>query len=151
GSKAAVWSPDGKRLIYQSIPSSGSIFDLYTMSAEGGAPELLLHSTSNKLPSDWSADGRFLLFDEDHANEGTDVWMLDLTTRKASPLLATKADEKDAHFSPDGRWIVFVSDQSGRPEVYLQTLDGSTRLQVSSEGGDEPRWRPDGREIYYVS
>jgi len=151
GGKIAVWSPDGKRMIYHSIPSSGSVHDLYTMSAEGGAEELLLHSDYGKTPQDWSADGRFLLFDEDHANAGSDVWILDLASRKASPLLATKASERDAHFSPDGRWIVFVSDQSGRPEVYLQTLNGSTRLQVSSEGGGEPRWRPDGRGIYYVS
>jgi dipeptidyl aminopeptidase/acylaminoacyl peptidase len=98
-------------------------------------------------PTDWSPDGRLLA-----VNAGGDVWTVSTESGTASTaLLAEGFVERDARFSPDGRWIAYVSEESGRPEVSVRSLSGApNRLVVSSGGGDQPVWRRDGRELFYV-
>jgi Tol biopolymer transport system component len=133
--------------------------DLFVRSASGaGDPELLFKSANAKHANDWSADGRFIIYDDHHPTGRQDLWVLPLAgDRKPIPFLTTPADEFLANFSPDDRWVVYSSDESGRREVYVRDFApdrvpavGSARLTISAAGGQKPRWRPDGREIYYI-
>jgi Tol biopolymer transport system component len=155
---APAISRDG-RIVFTSASSRLS-GDLYIQSASGaGQPELLLKSPFVKHASDWSADGRFIIFDEQRSSSSTDLWLIDLQgDRKPIPFLTTPASEYLAQFSPDDRWVAYSSDESGRREVYVRDFApdripavGSTRITISNAGGDKPRWRPDGREIYYIA
>ena len=103
--------------------------------------------------SDWSADGRFLLFVERNPSTGLDVWTLSLgQERAATPVLRTPFVETEPTLSPDGRWLAYVSDESGRQEVYIQPFPGpGERVRVSPGGGASPRWRGDGGELFYES
>jgi Tol biopolymer transport system component len=106
-----------------------------------------------QCPSDWSSDGRFLLFTERHGITRGDIWKLSLGEQRATePVLRTASAEYRARFSPDGRWIAYESEESGRPEIYLQRFPGpGGRARVSPGGGSSPRWRLDGRELIYES
>jgi eukaryotic-like serine/threonine-protein kinase len=139
---------------------SGVSGDIYSRSASGaGEPVLLLHSANAKHPNDWSADGRFIIYDEQHPSRRGDLWVLPLDgDRKPIPFLTTPANESLAQFSPDGRWVLYSSDESGRTEVYVRDFApervpavGTARITISTAGGSRPRWRPDGREIYYIA
>ena len=100
--------------------------------------------------TDWSQDGRYALYQVDDARTASDVWLLDMSSGKASPLLHSSFSEHWAVFSPDGRSLAYVSDESGRPEVYVQSFPGlGNKQQVSSAGGNFPRWRADGRELLF--
>src|SRR5689334_5005629 len=126
-------------------------------SASGSAgKELLYESNENKQPTDWSPDGKYLAYNL--ASSSSDIWILPMegngkASRKAPfPFLATEFQEGQAEFSPDGHWIVYTSNESGQAEIYLRPFPGpGGKFQVSSEGGRNPAWRRDGREIYYVS
>jgi Tol biopolymer transport system component len=113
---------------------------------------LLLETQSDKNAYDWSADGRFLLYRNVDPITGSDVWVLPLFgDRKPVPVVQTAASEFGARFSPDGRWIAYHSNESGRNEIYVQPFPGpGPRLQISNEGGDTAQWRGDGRELFYV-
>ena len=116
--------------------------------------EVRRHSDAAKLPLDWSSDGRFLLFEaREPLGAKAKLWVLPLSgDRKAFSLLQTPFSESLGAFSPDGRWIAYVSDESGRPEVYVQTFPVSTaKWRVSTNGGTQPRWRRDGKEIFYLA
>jgi Tol biopolymer transport system component len=119
-----------------------------------GKPERLTESRAFHLPWDWSRDGRFLLYSETLAR-GADLWVLPLEHEGTPfPFLATEFDETSASFSPDGRWVAYMSNESGRFEIYVRDFApgrSSSRMkyQISSGGGFSPRWRRDGREIYY--
>jgi dipeptidyl aminopeptidase/acylaminoacyl peptidase len=152
---APVVSHDG-RIVF----SSGVSGDLYIMSASGaGDAELLLKSANVKFPGDWSADGRFIIYDDMHPSQRPNLWVIPLSgTRQPIPFLTTTANESLAKFSPDDRWVVYASDESGRREVYVRDFApdrapavGSQKIKISPAGGDKPRWRPDGKEIYYVA
>jgi dipeptidyl aminopeptidase/acylaminoacyl peptidase len=149
-----VWSPDGARIVFAAY-STGEVPDLYEKSSSGvGKEEPLFHSDAAKLPLDWSSDGRFLLFEaREPLGAKSKLWVLPLSDdRKAFPLLQTPFSESLGAFSPDGRWIAYVSDESGRPEVYVQTFPVSTaKWRVSTSGGTQPRWRRDGKEIFYLT
>ena len=99
-------------------------------------------------PSDWSRDGQYLAYTESRTDTSNDIWLLPMTgERKPMPLLRSPFTEFHAQFSPDGRWLAFTSNESGRDDVYVQSLfDAGTRRLVSSGGGGYPRWGPDGRE-----
>lgn len=109
-------------------------------------------------PTSWSPDGRFLLFTRQDQKTGNDIWALTLQDGAVTPLIQTLEAESDAQFSPDGRWIAYSASESGRNEVYVTTvLSSSPQLtvgggpwRVSSGGGSIPRWRADGREIFYA-
>jgi Tol biopolymer transport system component len=113
---------------------------------------------STGLPTDWSRDGRFILFDSGIPEEGPDVWIADVSARTIQPLLRNKFPEWGAAFAPtDRKQLAFVTAESGRPEVYLQAFEDAPspamageRHQVSRDGGWIVRWRADGRELYYL-
>ncbi len=144
-----VWSPDGKQIVY-----SLDVHSLYLKRADGaGAEELLLPDVLNVRAQDWSRDGKFLLYQRSGANTGQDLWILPMDgARKPVPYLQTPFDESDGQFSPDGRWIAYTSNESGMPQVYVQSVPASgTKFQISSSGGNQPRWRRDGKELFYIS
>jgi len=100
----------------------------------------------------WSADGQFLAYMESSPSTGYDIWVLRLGDRKALPFLQTPFSESAPRFSPNGHWLANISNESGRYEIYVQAYPGPGRkLQVSTEGGTEPAWNPNGRELFYRS
>jgi eukaryotic-like serine/threonine-protein kinase len=148
-----VWSPDGTRLAYSS--SATGTFDLYAKPSNGSGAEVRLVSSPNtKVPLDWSADGRWLLYHEIHPTKGRDLWALDMTSPNGPPRLVanTRAQEAMAQFSPDGRWVAYQTDESGRFEVVVQAFpDAGGKSQVSTAGGAAPRWLADGKELFFLA
>jgi eukaryotic-like serine/threonine-protein kinase len=155
-----IWSPDGNRIIFMSNP--GGVLDLYQKPANGAEEEqLLLKSSETKTPSSVSRDGRFLLYFTQDAKTKYDLWVLPLMgDKKPFPFLRTEFNEVDGHFSPDGHWVAYGSDESGRFEIYVRkfspesTPEGSDtggKWQVSYGGAQEPRWSADGKELYYLT
>jgi Tol biopolymer transport system component/predicted Ser/Thr protein kinase len=158
---SAIWSPDGTQLIFRTLRRG--FVEFYKRSTAGGGDEkaMLAAETEraiqiqslNLIPTDWSPDGRHIVFSYPEVAFGTDLWLLPLDgDRKPIKYLATPAEEMHGNFSPDGRFVAYTSNESGRFEVYVQTFPLSDKKwQVSTNGGYEPRWRADGREIYYLS
>jgi serine/threonine protein kinase/Tol biopolymer transport system component len=162
--QASVWSPDGSRVVFNSRRKGP--LDLYQKASSGAdAEEELLADGLLKSPSDWSSDGRFILFLVEAPSTGADLWVLPLFgDRKPFPFLQTQFNELPGGFSPDGRWIAYVSNESGRSEVYVSPFPEPGRVrsaaatletqggkwQVSTAGGYQPRWRRDGKEIFYL-
>jgi dipeptidyl aminopeptidase/acylaminoacyl peptidase len=147
-----VWSPDGGRIAFTSDRDGTS--NLYQKTSSGaGSEELLLRSGTAKYAMDWSPDGRFIAYESQDPKTGTDLWVLPLLgDRKPVPFLQTGFNEGQGQFSPDGRWMAYVSDESGRGEVYVQTFPASGgKWQISAAGGAYPRWRRDGKELFYVA
>jgi Tol biopolymer transport system component len=148
-----IWSPDGSIIVFNSIRAGGN--DLYQRPLDGSAPEsLLLGNSEVKQPSDWSADGHFLLYrSRDRLAPVTDLWALPLAPgRKPFPVVKTKFNNTDGQFSPDSQWIAYQSDESGRFEIYVQPFSGvGGRKRVSTNGGAQVRWRHDGRELFYIA
>ena len=146
---APIWSPDGSRIVFGATRKGFE--DLYVQSSSAGAQEsLLLKSGDDKVPTSWSPDGRFILF-ESWTSRGIDLDVLSLEgSPKADPFIHTQFDETRAVFSPDGKQVAYVSDESGREEIYVTSFPGHTgRRQVSTAGGTRPRWRADGRELFF--
>ena len=145
-----LWTPDGRSVVYSSSRND-PIMNLYWKPADGsGDEEILVESDYLSLnPFSWSADGELLAFQEqNHPTTGTDIWVL--ADGEPRPFLRTKNEEVHPTFSPDGRWLAYVSDESGRWEVSVQPYPGPGAVtQISTDGGFEPVWSPDGREIYY--
>jgi eukaryotic-like serine/threonine-protein kinase len=148
-----MWSPDGLRIVWASNRGGG--YDLYTKSANGTGPEELLiqMGTGNGFATDWSRDGRFILYQRPGENTGQDLWVAPLLgDRKPFPYLETQFDEQEGRFSPDGKWIAYFSNESGRDEVYVQSFPLSgAKFQISRDGGTEPQWRSDGNELFYLT
>jgi Tol biopolymer transport system component len=152
-----IWSPDGSQIVY-AFRVSGTM-ELYQKTTDGtGAAEVLLVDHRNKFPNCWSPDGRFILYMVDNgAPTGWDLWLLPLFgDRKPFPFLQTPFYEAQGRFSPDGRWIAYISNESGRYEAYVTHFPGpGGKWQVSSGGatsfGVWPRWRRDGKEITYLA
>jgi Tol biopolymer transport system component len=149
--RAPVWSPDGSRVAFAS--NRGVSTDLYhKISSGAGNDELLLKSSDAKVPCDWSPDGRLLLYGELSSKTRSDLWVLPFSgDRKPISFLQTEFNEEDGAFSPDGKWIAYASDESGRYEVYVQTFPASgAKWQISKGGGTHPKWRGDGKELFYL-
>jgi len=149
---AAVWAADGSRVFFRSTRSGGG--DLFEKSTNGATTEqLLLASSDPKSPVDMTPDGRLLLFVSTRPQTGVDLFALPLTgDRKPFPVVQTSFDESEGQFSPDVRWLTYTSNESGRQEIYVQPFPGpGEKVQVSSAGGAHPRWRRDGREVFYVA
>jgi eukaryotic-like serine/threonine-protein kinase len=147
-----VWSPDGDRIVFSS--NRKGVQDLYQKSVTAGvSEELLLATAQAKLATDWSGDGRFVLFTSHEPKSGFDIWALPLDgNRKPFPVVQTGFDEQGGQFSPDGHWIAYQSDESGRAEIYVQRFpDRGNKWQISTNGGSQVRWRRDGRELFYVA
>jgi Tol biopolymer transport system component len=113
----------------------------------------LLESSQAKQAFDWSPDGRFVIYRTVDPKTNYDLWILPLHgDRKPFPFLVTRFQELDAQFSPDGRWVAYASNESGRFETYVQPFPGpGGKWQVSDNGGVQPRWRRDGKELFYVA
>lgn len=148
----AVWTPDGKRIAFRSNNQGGSLNLFWQLADGGGGLERLTSSEYAQDPSSFSPDGQLLASTELNPTTGFDIWVLRLGDHKAQPFLHTPFNETNPRFSPDGRWMVYVSDESGRPEVYVQPYPGpGGKWQISTEGGVEPNWNRNGRELFYRS
>ncbi|HET9386209.1 MAG TPA: protein kinase [Gemmatimonadales bacterium] len=147
-----AWSPDGAQIAFQS--NRTGVSDLYLKSASGaGGDQVLLSTPEDKAPSDWSRDGGFLLYRNTGPKTGYDLWALPMTgDRKQFSVVQTEFEERDGQFSPDGKWVAYQSNESGRFEIYVRPFPGpGGTWQVSTNGGAQVRWRPDGKEIFYVA
>ncbi len=130
---------------------AGSL-NLFWKPADGsGTEEQLLTSQSLQIPASWSPDGHVLAYTEYNPITGWDIGTLAMEgERKPQPFLRTPFNESQARFSPDGRWLAYVSNESGRDEVYVQPFPGpGGKWLISTEGGNEPVWNPSGRELFY--
>ncbi len=147
-----VWSPDGEQLAFASARNSA--LNLYLKRTTGTAPEeRLLETRFQTYPLSWSPDGKVLIYAMGDPQTRTDIWALPLVgERKPQPLLQTKFDERGAKVSPDGNWLVYVSDETGAAEVYVTTFPQPGRAwRISKSGGNNPCWRADGKELFYLS
>jgi serine/threonine protein kinase/Tol biopolymer transport system component len=160
-----VWSPDGSRIAFSSNRSS--LFDLYQKTSNlAGQDELLYKSGDTKVPTSWSPDGRFLLYF--NPVPPSRLWLLPLgggADRKPILVERSEFDQAVGHFSPDGRWIAYSSNESGRGQIYVRPFDESSatgttaangmpvtgKWMVSKDGGTSPLWRHDGKELFYLS
>jgi Tol biopolymer transport system component len=149
----AIWTPDGTRITYASAVAG--VENLFWRPSDGsGTPERLATSATQQAPGTWTPDGKTLIFMQtDAAVGGADIWTLSVEgDRKPQPSVQTPFNEQYADLSPDGRWLAYVSNQSGGLEVYVQPYPGpGGRQQISVDGGTAPAWSRDGREIFYVT
>jgi Tol biopolymer transport system component len=149
----AIWSPDGSRVAFTS--NRKGPFNIYLKDASGaGDDELLVESPRLKTPNSWSSDGRFLLFQvSDDPDTSYDLWVLPLFgDRKPFVFLNQPYEERTGQFSPDGHWVAYVSNESGRHEIYVRPFPGpGGQWQISTTGGIQPRWSQDGKELFYIA
>jgi serine/threonine-protein kinase len=143
-----VWTPDGKRLAF-TLPGPWNIF--WMPSDGSGAPERVTTSQNAQWPGSWSPDGRRLAFTEADPTTGYDIWVLTIEGEgKAQPFLQTPSNESAPMFAPDGRWLAYQSDETGRKEIYVRPFPGpGGKYQISTEGGTESVWARNGRELFY--
>jgi Tol biopolymer transport system component len=148
-----LWSRDGASIVSGSVRKTEGVVDLYRklLSSPQGTEELLLSTSQEKFPTDWSADGRFLLFTSLDPKRGFDIWALPLEGRKPFEVVRTDFSESLAQFSPDGRWIAYQSNKTGRSEVYLRPFPGpGDDWRASIDGGAQARWNPNRKELFYI-
>lgn len=150
---SAVWSPDGAHVVYA---AGHPVTNLFVATAEGGSSERLTTSAREQWPTSWSHDGRTIAFVERDARSATDIWLLTLDAAQkpqgVRPFVRTPFGESAAVISPDGRWLAYHSNVSGRFEVYVLALpDGGRRWQISTDSGVYPRWSPRGNELFFRS
>ena len=149
---AGLWSPDGSDMVFNSRRKGR--LDLYRKAASGaGVEEVLLADQLDKTPTSWSPDKRFILYNVASARTKADVWVLPLVgDRKPFAFVETPFDEGWGQFSPDGRWVAYGSNESGRSEIYVAAFPGpGGKWQISDNGGNYPRWRRDGKELFFHS
>jgi Tol biopolymer transport system component len=147
-----VWSPDGKYVAFNS--NRRGVYDIYEKAVSGnGNEDLLVATPQNKAPLDWSSDGRFVLYRSPGVTTGFDLWALPVSgDRKPFPVAQTKFEERDGQFSPDGKWLAYQTNESGRTEIVVQPFPGpGSKLQISRNGGAQVRWRHDGKELFYIA
>jgi serine/threonine protein kinase/Tol biopolymer transport system component len=146
-----VWSPDGDRIAFESV-ASGAVKLSVKPSSGDGDEAVLFESPQGKIPCDWSPDGRFLLYYIPDPKTGTDLWVLPEATRVPFIFLQTDANELWGQFSPDGRWVAYQSNETGRYEIYVRAFPASGgAFPVSTAGGVYPRWSRDGKELYFIA
>jgi Tol biopolymer transport system component len=155
GTKAdPVWSPDNKMIAYRSDQTGMGA--MYIKPANGTSPERpILQTSVFNIPDDWSPDGRFISYHTFPAAMSRDIWILPMKDNKPErdpfPFLQTEFNEWNAVFSPDGKWIAYQSDESGQIEIYIRPFPGlGGKWQVSTKGGTRPRWRADGKELFFA-
>ena len=148
---SSAWTADGKRLVYNSLKSGQP--NLYWQPADGSSPmERLTASEYEQYPGSVTPDGTTLAFVESHSETGYDILLLDLQSLRVTPFLNSRSDEDYPAFSPDGRWLAYSSNESGRLEVYVRSFPSSGgKWELSLEGGTEPLWARNGRQLFYRS
>jgi len=147
---APVWSPDLMSVVFGSMNPRA----IYQKNANGTGNEQELFKTGNQImPWSWSRDGGFLIYEVTDPKTGADLWILPMSgDRKPTPFLQTGFIERHAQFSPDGRSVAYASNESGNYEVYVRSFPSATgKWKVSTDGGASPRWRADGREIFFLT
>ena len=149
-----AWSPDGKQVVFGSNRSGGGKIDLYLKPAGGASnDQLVFSSDSAKFPTSWSRDGKVILFENWAPKSKGAIWTLSLVDNKASPLFQTTAyDQSQAQISPNGRYVAYTSNESGKWDVFVQPFAATgEKWRISSEGAGLPLWRDDGKELYYLT
>ncbi len=147
-----IWAPDGTRIVYASVRNGKS--GLYQKLANNaGTEERLVESDATIVPVSWSPDASSIVYEVIDPKTSLDLWMLPLSgDRRPSPLLHTPFGESHGQISPDGKWLAYNSNETSRNEVYVQPFPGGAgKWQVSTSGGQFPRWRRDGRELFYMT
>jgi serine/threonine protein kinase/Tol biopolymer transport system component len=146
-----VWSPDSKQIVFSSVRNA--LPKLYLKPLAGNVPEERLLESDYCFPTSWSPDGRSLIYWTSAPQTSRDLWLLPLSgDRKPQPLLQTKATEQSGRVSPDGNWLAYESDESGGSEVYVTQFPQPARSwRISTNGGAQPRWRGDGKELFFVA
>jgi eukaryotic-like serine/threonine-protein kinase len=141
-----IWSPDATRLVFAS--DRQLLFELYVKNSDGTQDEKrILHNEFGSFPSDWSRDGKYILY-----CRGTDLWFATFPELKSSLFLKAPSVLRNGQFSPDGKWVAYASNETGKWEIYVTSFpEARGRWQVSTGGGEQPRWRGDGRELFYLS
>jgi serine/threonine protein kinase len=151
---SSVFSPDGSQIIFATA-KSGAKLELYLKAANGaGSDQLLLGGDETKFPDSWSRDGKYLIYEVDNgAANKFDLFILPMTGDHVPfSYLNSPFQETHAQFSPDGHWIAYCSNEQGRSDVYVQSFPlGGGKWQISLNGGDQPQWRKDGQELYYMA
>jgi serine/threonine protein kinase len=150
-----IWSPDGRQIAFNT--NHKGVFDLYVKPSSGnGTEQPLFESSHTKIVTDWSSDGRHLLYADIDLSSGYDLWALPLSdnsgSRKPIVVANTPFEEREGQFSPDSHWIAYRSNESGQFEIYVQAFPNATgKWRISTAGGISPRWRRDGNELFFVS
>jgi Tol biopolymer transport system component len=147
-----VWSPDSSRIVFLSNRSGAG--GLYQKRANGEMEQLILNTRNIDVESvdDWSGDGRFIIYTARDRSGKSNLWALPVDGERKPFPIQSSSNARQGRLSPDARWLAYVSDESGEDEVYVEAFPGrESRWQVSTRGGDSPRWRRDGRELFYIS
>ena len=148
------WSPTGEEIAFHSNRAGNQ--DIFSVRTDGSSePKSLVSTAEDELAPDWSRDGKYLLYERVATETGVDLWYLERDEESGDweprPFLQTPFAESDAQFSPDVRYVAYVSDETGRDEVYVRSFPGTGRKwTVSTSGGAQPRWSRDGKELFYV-
>ena len=144
-----IWSPNGEWVAFSSVAAGDEPQLSRISTARPGEPERLLVTDTTKRPMDWSPDSQFLIYDDADPTSSSDIWVLPSgKLEKPFPYLRTKFTEGQGRLSPDGRWMAYTSDESGKRQVYLQSFPApGPRFPVSVDSGTHPQWRRDGQEI----
>ncbi len=144
-----VWTPDGRHIAFYS--DKDGALNIYWQSSDGSGPmERLTTSPYVNAPTSFSPDGKLLTYNEVNPTTRTDLSLINVIDRKTQSILRTEFNEGDAEFSPDGHWIAYVSDETGRNEIYVRPYPApGGKTQISAEGGTEPMWNRNGRELFY--
>jgi serine/threonine protein kinase/Tol biopolymer transport system component len=145
-----VWAPDGTRIAFES--NRKGPYGLYIRpSGPVGTEEAIAESPNSRWPLDWSKDGRFLLYHEDDPKTGSDIWALPMTGSDRTPIVVARSATVTGQFSPDGRWVAYDTNESGQFQIVVQPFPNpSGKSQISTGGGTTPRWRVDGKELYFI-
>jgi len=146
-----VWSPDGRRIVYQHAGGNGVVVALAMDGSR--ATETIAEGASSGSPQSWSARGNLLVYTVIGPRTRSDIWVRAMDgSSPPAPFIATDFDETDPTISPDGKWIAYVSNETGSPEVFIRPYpDTGTASQVSTDGGTSPLWSRDGRELFFTS
>jgi eukaryotic-like serine/threonine-protein kinase len=148
---SAVWSPDGTELVY--AWNRKGFYNMYRQSVSTlGDARLIAEAVSHQYPTDWSSDGRTIVFTNIDPKTQADIWVRPVDGGPDTPVLAAPFNEYAARLSPNGQWLAYASDESGRVEVYVQRYpSGRDKMPVSTSGGTHPQWSGDGRELFYLA